>query len=111
MMTQLAMPSRSRLWICWMVLMTMTGLSLWVGEPQSLGRLSLIPVFVLLAAAAVKATQILWVFLNLSRSTKTWKVTFLAFLGVILAIVLSCAALTPMISNIHTATVGSRNIR
>ena len=105
------MPSRTRLWICWLVLMTMTALSLWVGEPQSLGRLSLIPVFVLLAAAAIKASQILWVFLNLAQSTKTWKVTFMAFLGTILAIVLMCAAITPMVSNLHTAAIGTHDFR
>lgn len=105
------MPSRTHLWICWLVLMSMTTLSLWVGEPGDPGRLSLISVFILLASAAVKASQILWVFLNLSRSTMTWKVTFMAFLGTILAIVLACAALTPMLSNIHTGIIKTRVIR
>lgn len=111
MMTHPAMPSSSRLWACWLVLMTMTVLSLWVGEPESLGRLSLIPVSVLLAAAAVKASQILWVFLNLARSTATWKVTFAAFLGTILAIVLLCAAVTPMLSTLHMAERGVHTFR
>lgn len=95
-MTQSSVPALSRIWICWLVLMSMTSLSLWVGEPQAIGRLTVLAVATLLAASVVKATQILWVFLNLAHSTKTWKVTFLAFLGVIIAIVFACATLIPM---------------
>jgi len=65
-------------------------LLLWVGEPQSTGRLALLPVAILLLASGVKGVQILWVFLNLRISTVTWKATFGAFFLVILVVVFAC---------------------
>ncbi|HLN23841.1 MAG TPA: cytochrome C oxidase subunit IV family protein [Patescibacteria group bacterium] len=89
------LPSHRQLWLCWAILMSMTAVSLWVGDPGGEAkRLPLLSVAVLLAVAGVKAVQILWVFLNLRVSTLTWKATFVAFLLVIFAIVLSCAALS-----------------
>jgi hypothetical protein len=90
----LALPSRRHLWLCWGILMSMTAVSLLAGAPTDGQRLPLVSVAVLLAAATVKALQILWVFLNLRRSTTTWKATFAAFLATIIAIVLGCAALS-----------------
>ena len=91
----------ARIWGCWSILMIMTALSLWVGEPQNLDRLSLWAVAVLLAIAGIKASQILWVFLNLSYSTQMWKVTFMAFVLAIMFIVLACAAMAPIVSKLH----------
>lgn len=92
-----SLPSHRHLWSCWAILMSMTAVSLWAGDPTDVRRLSLLSVAVLLAAAGVKAVQILWVFLNLRGSTATWKATFVAFLLVILAIVLGCAALSGLL--------------
>ena len=92
------LPSRRRLWGCWAILMAMTAVSLWAGDPAADGRrLPLAAIAVLLAAASVKASQILWVFLDLRRSSPTWKATFLAFLATILVLVLGCAVLSPWI--------------
>ena len=85
--------TRHQLVQCWAVLMTMTALSLWVGEPTAQGRLTLLPVLVLLMAAGFKGAQILWVFLNLRASSQTWKATFCGFLLTILLIVQGCAAI------------------
>lgn len=88
------LPTRRALWITWTILITMTVVSLSNGDPTSDNRLPLYSVAILLAAATVKAVQVLWMFLNLRASTTTWKATFGAFLGGIVAIVLGCAALT-----------------
>jgi len=89
-----ALPSRRNLYGCWGILMAMTTLSLWVGDPAAdHRRLSLTAITALLAAASVKASQVLWVFLNLRSSTLTWKITFLAFLATIVVLVWGCAAI------------------
>lgn len=76
--------------------MCMTAVSLVAGDPTDDRRLPFIWVAVLLLAAAVKARQILWVFLNLRQSTTTWKVTLAAFLAVIITIVLGCASVSAL---------------
>ena len=89
------LPSYAHLWSCWAVLMSMTAVSLWAGDPGGEAkRLPLMAVCVLLTASGIKAVQILWVFLNLRKSTLTWKATFVAFLLVIFAVILGCAALS-----------------
>lgn len=82
------LPSHRLLWGCWAVLMFMTVLTIWASDPAEVRHLPLFSVAVLLGAAGVKAVQILWVFLNLRRSTLSWKATFVAFLLAIIAIVL-----------------------
>ena len=75
--------------------MAMTGISLWAGDPAADGRrLSLMAIAVLLTAASVKASQILWVFLDLRQSSLTWKATFLAFLAVIVLLVFGSAGIS-----------------
>ena len=89
-----ALPSRRSLYACWAILMTMTAVSLWAGDPTGDGsRLSLAAITLVLAAAMIKAAQILLVFLNLRSSTGTWKATFFGFLVTIVALVWICAAI------------------
>ncbi len=87
------LPSRKHLVLCWAILMSMTILSLWMGDPRLSGRLSLLAIAILLATAGIKAFQILWVFLNLQKSNSTWKWTFTAFLMTIIFVVWSCAGI------------------
>ena len=89
----MTVPSLRSLLICWAVLMAMTILLLVAGDPTDTHRLPLWSVALLLLVALVKARQILWVFLDLRRSTTMWKATFLAFVGTILAVVLGFAGL------------------
>ena len=79
---------------CWIILMSMTGFSLWAAAPTTVARLSLWAIVALLAASGVKAIQILWVFLNLRQSTPAWKATFVSFLATIFFIVWSCAGIS-----------------
>ncbi|MDR3435119.1 cytochrome C oxidase subunit IV family protein [Telmatospirillum sp.] len=90
------LPSRRQLWICWLILMSMTAVSLVAGDPTDDRRLPFLWVVILLAAAAIKARQILWVFLNLRQSTTTWKATLAAFLATIIVIVLACAGVSAL---------------
>jgi len=76
--------------------MSMTGVSLVAGDPTDDRRLPFLGVVILLVAAAIKARQILWVFLNLRQSTTTWKATLAAFLAVIIVIVLGCAGVSAL---------------
>lgn len=86
-------PSFRSLLLCWAVLMAMTIVLLTAADPARPGHLSLPAIALLLAVALVKARQILWVFLDLRRSTPLWKATVLAFLGTILALVMGFAGL------------------
>jgi hypothetical protein len=89
----MTIPTLRSLLICWAVLMAMTIILLVAGDPTDAHRLPLWSVGLLLGVAMIKARQILWVFLDLRRSTTMWKATFLAFVGAILAIVLGFAGL------------------
>ncbi len=97
-MTTTPLPSFRALLLTWLLLMGLTVLLLLAGDPDGSGRLPLISVALLLLVALLKARQILWVFLGLARSSGLWKATFLASLAVILALVLGCAALAPLLS-------------
>jgi hypothetical protein len=92
-MHETKLPSKKSLIVSWGILMAMTGLSLWAGDPETSNRLSLAAITIVLIAAGYKAVQVLWVFLNIRASTTTWKATCLGFLTVILAVVWSCAAI------------------
>ena len=89
----MCIPTFRSLLLCWAVLMVMTIVLLLAGDPTDAHRLPLWSVALLLVVAMVKARQILWVFLDLRRSTMMWKATFLAFVGAILVVVLGCAGL------------------
>ncbi|OIR02023.1 hypothetical protein GALL_158810 [mine drainage metagenome] len=98
-MTTAALPSFRALLLTWLTLMGLTIVLLAAGDPTGSGRLPLLSVTLLLAVALIKARQILWVFLGLARSSGLWKGTFLASLTVILALVLGCAGLAPLLAH------------
>lgn len=92
-------PSFRSLLLCWAALMALTIILLLAGEPTEGSRLPLISVAMLLLVALLKARQILWVFLDLRRSTMMWKATFLAFLGTILAVVMGFSGLATVLGH------------
>lgn len=78
------MPSRVTLVRAWGVMMALTALSIWAAVSDQ----GLAPTVAAMAAGVLKGVLVLWVYLNLRRSSSGWKAIFIAFLAVIALVVL-----------------------
>ncbi len=85
-------PTRPALVLTWLLLAGLTVGSMVTaftdGNAASTAALTALQVTVILVLTAVKARQILSVFLNLRRSTAGWRALFAAFVIAILAVIL-----------------------
>ena len=82
------MSSASILLRAWGLMMALTVLSIWAAVSDQ----GFVPTLAAMAAGVFKALLILWIYLDLRRSSSGWKAVFVAFLAVIALIVLAAYA-------------------
>ena len=81
----------------WIILMLLTGLSIWAGRVTGSGSLGLFGTGIVLAAANFKADQILTHFLDLRRASSGWRVLFRLILTLVGMTIFAIYVLTPVI--------------
>ncbi len=94
-------PKKTRLVITWAILMALTALSLTAAEAGQTGATAMLgfgAVALILGVAFFKMMQILWVYLNLRRSSTGWQSGLAAFLLLLCSLIGTAYALS-----LHTA--------
>lgn len=82
----------------WLILMMLTGVSMWAGRAMGGGSLGPVGTGLVLAAANFKADQILTHFLDLRRASPGWRMLFRLILTLLGATIFATYVLTPMLN-------------
>ena len=72
----------------WLLLLSATGLTYWVGESGQLGHASMVPVLIIFGVSLIKGLVVINDFMELRHAPKLWFNLLVGWLGFVISLIL-----------------------
>lgn len=72
----------------WLLLLTATGVTYWLGESGRLGHASMAPVFIIFGASFFKGLVVINDFMELRHAPRLWRNLLVGWLGFVISMIL-----------------------
>ena len=72
----------------WLLLLSATGLTYWLGESGQLGHASMVPVLIIFGTSLIKGLVVIIDFMELRHAPKLWLNLLVGWLGFVISMIL-----------------------